>query len=535
MAHWTDYAKLRLEGVKRTERKEVLGKGSYGRVIEVIVNGTICAAKVIHEILVEEVGKKDFEATERIFLNECSNSSRMLHPNVVQFLGIYYPSPKDKLPWLIMEMMYTNLTSLIEKYETTDLPLHIKLSILVDISRGLQYLHSRDIIHRDLSSNNVLLTQQLVAKIADFGMAKIVSLDLSKYTQAPGTQPFMSLEALSVQPRYGKPLDVFSLGCVSLHVMSMQYPIPTDQTKRDYSTGKRVVLSEVERREKYLAKMISGSPLKQVTVNCLQDEPEHRPTIERVTKELHQIKKSTLEHTRYSKFNIVDLLICLSDKDKYMVTLRTELKHLDNFKKTTQTQIKELEARLQAVTEELDTQKEVNKQQQMTIDVLRKSTTAELKSGRNATLSNSKRATTINDTSTKPSPSSLVQPKSAEDLFMTIPSNQRTVPLVPYKYTSYTPPAMEISGPAKTLVHADNLDKWLLDLNHNSEGATNGRVRRRKRIPITEVKNETASPTRLCFIYVICKNVLSTIIWIFLLILFLLLVLVLFIKPENDA
>lgn len=121
MAHWTDYAKLRLEGVKRTERKEVLGKGSYGRVIEVIVNGTICAAKVIHEILVEEVGKKDFEATERIFLNECSNSSRMLHPNVVQFLGIYYPSPKDKLPWLIMEMMYTNLTSLIEKYKTTDL------------------------------------------------------------------------------------------------------------------------------------------------------------------------------------------------------------------------------------------------------------------------------------------------------------------------------------------------------------------------------------------------------------------------------
>jgi len=113
----------------------------------------------------------------------------------------------------------------------------------------------------------------------------------------------------------------------------MQYPIPTDQTKRDYSTGKRVLLSEVERREKYLAKMISGSPLKQITVSCLQDEPEYRPTIERVTKELHQIKRSTLEHSRYSKFNIVDLLICLSDKDKYMVTLRTELKHLENLKK----------------------------------------------------------------------------------------------------------------------------------------------------------------------------------------------------------
>ena len=90
MAQWTDYTKpeLRLEGVKRTERKEALGKGAYGRVIEVSVNGTICAAKVIHEILVEEVEEKDFEATERKFFNECHNSSRMLHPNMVQFLGI---------------------------------------------------------------------------------------------------------------------------------------------------------------------------------------------------------------------------------------------------------------------------------------------------------------------------------------------------------------------------------------------------------------------------------------------------------------
>jgi len=187
------------------------------------------------------------------------------------------------------------------------------------------------------------------------------------------------------------------------------------------------------------------------------------------------------------------------------------------------------------VTKELNTQKEVNKQQQMTIDVLRKSTTAELKSERNTILSNpSKSATSTNDTSTKPPPPTSVQPKSAEDLFMTIPSYQRTVPLVPYKYyTSYTPPTMEISGPPKTLVHTDHLDKWLLDLNLNSEGATNGGVRRRRRIPITRAKNETASPTRRGFIYAICEKVLS---WIFLLILFLLLVLVLlFVKPENDA
>ena len=308
--------RLQLRGVERTGRKEVLGRGSYGRVIEVTMNGTTCAAKVIHDILVEEVGRKDFEATERIFLNECTNSSRMLHPNVVQFLGVYYPSPKDKLPWLIMEMMYTNLTSLIEKYETTDLPLHIKLSILVDTSQGLQYLHSQDIIHRDLSSNNILVTKHMVAKIGDFGMAKMVSPNLSRYTQAPGTLPFMSLEALSIQPRYGKPMDVFSLGCVSVHVMSVLWPLPSDQTKRDHRSMKRIVISEVERREKYLMKMIDGSPLKTLTVKCLEDEPEDRPTIEEVTRQLQGIKAVVVEQTKHPYDNILDLLIKLSSLEK---------------------------------------------------------------------------------------------------------------------------------------------------------------------------------------------------------------------------
>ena len=132
--------------VKRTDRIEELGRGSYGRVIEVSVSGTICAAKVIHEFFrVEEVGKEEFEYIENAFLNECANSSGMLHPNVVQFMGIHYPSPKDKLPWLIMEMLHSSLHRLIKKHASasSDIPFHIKLSILLDTSQGLQFLHSK--------------------------------------------------------------------------------------------------------------------------------------------------------------------------------------------------------------------------------------------------------------------------------------------------------------------------------------------------------------------------------------------------------
>ena len=323
MAQWIDHDKLQLNGVERTERKKELGRGAYGVVLEVSVNGTICAAKVIHEILLEKVAKKDFEATERIFLNECANSSRMLHPNVVQFLGIYYPSPKDKLPWLILEMMYTNLTSLIEKYETTDLPLHIKLSILVDTSQGLQYLHSKDVIHRDLSSNNILLTKHMVAKIADFGQAKVI-LKAEKYTQAPGTQAFMAPETLCDPARYGKPLDVFSLSCVAAHMISMQWPGPSPLLQMDEKTGKLTIRSEVQRREKYLAKMTDGS-IQELTVKCLQNDPDNRPTIEEVTRDLQSVKTSIWKNTKHADDDILELLNGLSQQEQLVSNCQQQI------------------------------------------------------------------------------------------------------------------------------------------------------------------------------------------------------------------
>ena len=80
---------------------------------------------------------------------------------------------------------------------------------MVDVAQGLEFLHcNHNIIHRDLSSNNIL---GLVGKIADFGVAKVMKQSKSmRQTQAPGTKYFMPPEALSVKPCYGKPVDIFS-------------------------------------------------------------------------------------------------------------------------------------------------------------------------------------------------------------------------------------------------------------------------------------------------------------------------------------
>ena len=158
------------------------------------------------------------------------------------------------------------------------------------------------------------------AKIADFGMAKMISLkDDSKEsiqkTRAPGTLPFMSPEALLVKPKYGKPLDVFSLGCVSTHVISMEYPIPADLIKVDEASGEKVIQSEVERREDYLKKMNDESLLKKLIIRCLKDNPNERPTVEVVTQELKSIKVAVFEQCKYANSNILDLLKALSQQE----------------------------------------------------------------------------------------------------------------------------------------------------------------------------------------------------------------------------
>jgi len=200
-------------------KQDPIGVGSYASVYEVMVDGTLCAAKEMHPIIANAYNS---EKLKRSFLLECTICSQMLHPNVVQFMGIHYPSPDAKLPWLVMELMHTSVTGLITRYEEKGFPFHFKLSILLDTCQGLQFLHGRNVIHRDLSSNNILLTKHFAAKIGDLGMAKVIQRPGLKHTQAPGTIVFMPPEALFDDGAYGAPIDVFSVGCVCIHLMSMK-------------------------------------------------------------------------------------------------------------------------------------------------------------------------------------------------------------------------------------------------------------------------------------------------------------------------
>ena len=350
---------LQLNNVTSTD--EVIGKGAYGRVIKVYVHGTLCAAKEIHPLLVENASSRELEAIRRSFYEECIKASRIHHPNVVQMLGIYYLTPQAKLPWLVMEMMQASLKSFLEKYAEAKVPLHFKLSILIDVAQGLEFLHGQDIIHRDLSSNNVLLTKHLMAKITDLGVAKVIQENKMKtHTQAPGTLHFMPPEALKSKPCYGKPVDVFSLACVTLHVMSHQWPEPKDRVTEDTMA----VLTEMQRREEYVT-FCTQPALRELVKLCLHNKPEERPEISVVCVTLKQLMRITVETIPFATHSSYELFVEAQELNVQNKKLKDTVEHLE-------ATIVQLEATIQEQNQEKDLLIEEKAQQAEKLQILHK-------------------------------------------------------------------------------------------------------------------------------------------------------------------
>ena len=258
--------------------------GSYASVVDLDWHGTGCAGKMLHEIFFETYGKKyGMERMLSKFCQEIELLSRMKHPNIVQFFGIHY-SATSCLPVLVMESLQCSLTGFLETHEKGSLDEAMELSILLDVSKGLVYLHEvQQVAHRDLSSNNILLTTHMNAKIADLGSARILDEPggwniKTSLTMQPGTQDFMPPEALQKPPRYTVSVDVFSFGCVIIHLCTHQWPKPVGKT----FDGK--LISEYERRKEIISIMGESHFLLSLIKWCLEDEDSSNKRIRPTSK-----------------------------------------------------------------------------------------------------------------------------------------------------------------------------------------------------------------------------------------------------------
>ena len=277
-----------VENVSKPSTEQHLGAGSYGTVEQFLVSGLKCAGKTLHKALL----RMELEATDNFaekFVEECRLMSNLRHPNIVQFLGVFFSdsgSEESSVPVVLMELMPTSLQGVIESQPNFSLSL--KQSILRDVACGMSYLHGRNppVIHRDLTATNVLLTSVMVAKISDFGNSRIVSISPDQLqktmTSVPGTPVYLPPEAFGLQPKYTSKLDIFSFGQVALYTILQEFPSPSGATVFDSATKTLFAVSEVKRRQPYVNKLesfiFSYPAIVEIVLSCLDNDPDNRPT-----------------------------------------------------------------------------------------------------------------------------------------------------------------------------------------------------------------------------------------------------------------
>ena len=291
-------------------KQETLGVGSYGSVCKARCDHLLCAAKIIHPTLVppnalQQISpQREHRLPIRRFEMECDFLKEIRHPNIIQYLGMYQ-DPETGLPVLLMELMDESLTHFLET-SAEPIPYHIQLTICLDIVQALSFLHLNGIIHRDLSSNNILLIGKGRAKLTDFGMAKLVDVRMSHVsnTMCPGTDAYMPPEAIDNQAVYTDKGDVFSFGVNIIQILTRKFPKPGDRFNTvpindpRFPSGRiRVCVSEIDRRNNHICEIEPAHPLLSIALDCLKDQEGERPSAGELYQRLAALK-DTPEYTQ---------------------------------------------------------------------------------------------------------------------------------------------------------------------------------------------------------------------------------------------
>ena len=265
-------------------KDQTLGIGSYGAVCKARCDDLLCAAKIIHPTLFDPIAlhqiapHREHRLPIRRFELECEFLSTINHPHIVQYMGMHQ-DPDTDLPVLLMELMDDSLTHFLES-SLQPIPYHVQVNFCHNITMALSFLHSNDIIHRDLSSNNVLLIGNIRAKLTDFGMAKLGDLNSQTthltFTICPGTEVYMPPEAVDGKQEYNEKIDCFSFGVITIQILTQLFPKPRERqvTINDprYPQGAlRLCVPEIERRQNHISEVDPNHPLLPIALDCLKD------------------------------------------------------------------------------------------------------------------------------------------------------------------------------------------------------------------------------------------------------------------------
>ncbi|KAE8733198.1 UDP-3-O-acylglucosamine N-acyltransferase-like [Hibiscus syriacus] len=267
-----------------------LGQGGFGTVYKgVLPNGK--------EVAIKRLSRKSWQGLEEL-KNEVILIAKLQHRNLVKLLGcgiegdekllIYELMPNKSLDFFIFGR---SLVFVSDSEKRSKIDWKIWCDIITGISKGLVYLHEDSrlkIIHRDLKPSNVLLDQYMVAKISDFGMARIFceNQNAANTKRVVGTYGYMAPE-YAMEGLFSVKSDVFSFGVIMLEILSGQknsgfYQTKHAQTLLAYAWGLWKDGKELELIDRCLLESCSIPEIKRcihIGLLCVQEDPTDRPTM----------------------------------------------------------------------------------------------------------------------------------------------------------------------------------------------------------------------------------------------------------------
>ncbi|CAK9153933.1 unnamed protein product [Ilex paraguariensis] len=249
-----------------------IASGSYGD----LYKGTYRMQEVAIKFLKSDCVSSDMH---REFAQEVYIMRKVRHKNVVQFIGAC-----TKPPSLCIVTEYMSGGSVYDYLHkqkgTFRLPSLLKVAI--DISKGMNYLHQNNIIHRDLKAANLLMDENEVVKVADFGVAR-VKAQTGVMTAETGTYRWMAPEVIEHKP-YDHKADVFSFGIVLWELLTGKLPY-------EYLTPLQAAVGVVQKGLRPTIPKQIHPKLAELLERCWQHDPTLRPDFSEITEILQQITK----------------------------------------------------------------------------------------------------------------------------------------------------------------------------------------------------------------------------------------------------
>ncbi len=211
----------------------------------------------------------DNDELRKRFLREAEIAGGLHHPNVTVVHDFGY---HDDVPYMVQEFLSgEDLSVIIRRRDAV--PQLTKLRWLTDIARGLEYAHSKGVIHRDVKPSNIRILESGVAKVMDFGIAKLAEMNTQGLTRtgtAMGTIGYMAPEQVNGDPVDHR-ADIFAYGVLAYELLSYVRPFEAD-------TMSRVFYRILNENPQPLSDLVPLFPadLERVVLRCLAKDQHHR-------------------------------------------------------------------------------------------------------------------------------------------------------------------------------------------------------------------------------------------------------------------